>query len=156
MEILMKTYEDRFYPAGHVSIVKDASLAKIRYLFDVYSMEDGKRTGSAEFKTEADDKWLDYEDFVLEYFGFDIKSPNYRDVETELIGWEEEDGTFKTNEEVSERLKKVREEAEAERKEYKPPTKEERLAKLIEWRDNINLQIKELNENPEAADNFWF
>lgn len=151
----MKCYEDRFYPAGHVSIVKDATLAKIRYLFDAYSAEDGKRTGSAEFKTEADDKWLNYEDFVLKYFGFDIKCPDYKDVETELIGWEEEDGTFKTNEEFSELLKKVREEAEADREEYKLPTKEERLARLIEWRDNINQQIKELNENPDA-DNFWF
>ncbi|MFX3625660.1 MAG: hypothetical protein ACE3JP_16885 [Ectobacillus sp.] len=156
MEILMKSYEDRFYPAGYVSIVKDASLAKIRYLFNASSVEDGKRTGSAEFKTEADDKWLDYEDFVLKYFGFDIKSPDYKDVEIELIGREEEDGTFKTNEEVLEQLKKAREEAEAEREEYKSPTKEERLARLIEWRDNINQQIKELNENPEAADNFCF
>ncbi|MDQ0861611.1 hypothetical protein [Bacillus sp. V2I10] len=156
MEILMKSYEDRFYPAGDVSVVKDASLAKIRYLFNVYSAEDGKRTGSALFKTEADDKWLDYEDFVLKYFGFDIKRLNYKDVETEHIGWEDEDGTFKTNEEVSERLKKAREEAEAEREEYKSPTKEERLASLIEWRDRINQQIKELTENPEADDNIWF
>ncbi|PHC41313.1 hypothetical protein COF09_16510 [Bacillus toyonensis] len=155
MEILMKSYEDRFYPAGHVSIVKDATLAKIRYLFDAYSAEDGKRTGSAEFKTEADDKWLNYEDFVLKYFGFDIKRPAYKDVDTEAIGWEE-DGTFMTNEKVLERLKESREEAEVEREEYKSPTKEERLARLIEWRDNINQQIKELNENPEADDYFLF
>ncbi|OZT10638.1 hypothetical protein CHN50_20950 [Priestia aryabhattai] len=96
MEILMKSFEWRFHPAGHVYKTEVNSLIELQLLFYSQCIEDGKRTGEAYFKTESDDKWLEYEEFILKYFKYELRLPQFGYGQLELIGFEDESGNFES------------------------------------------------------------
>ncbi|MHA4067889.1 hypothetical protein ACX16W_22890 [Bacillus cereus] len=141
MEILMKSYEYRFRPVGHVYKAKVNSLAELQRLFSCFCSDDWKRAGEAYFKTEDDDKWLEYEEFILKYFKYQLRLPDLPE-DLELVGFEDGNGMFKSNEEM-------RKEREAESAKNKAPSKEEWLAELISYRKEMEERIKELKEELE-------
>ncbi|MDA1634013.1 hypothetical protein PDK11_14245 [Bacillus cereus] len=138
MKILMKSYEYRFYPAGHVYKIEINSLAELQRVFSSFCSDDGKRAGEACFKTEDDDKWLEYEEFVLKYFKYQLRLPEIQYDKVELIGFEDEDGNLKSDEE----LRKERE----EKLEENLLSSEEWLANLISYKEELDKKIKELKE----------
>ncbi|MED0961989.1 hypothetical protein [Bacillus paramycoides] len=141
MKILMKSYEYRFYPAGHVYKIEINSLAELQSVFSSFCSDDWKRAGEACFKTEDDDKWLEYEEFVLKYFKYQLRLPEIPYDEMELIGFEDENGNLKSNEE----LREEREEKE-EKLEGNVLSGEEWLANLISYKEELDKKIKELKE----------
>ena len=94
MEILMKTYEYRFHPAGHVYKVKVNSMVELQTLFNSRCSDDWKRGGEAYFKTEADSDWLELEEFILRYFKHELRLPTYQNDSIEFLGYEDENGKF--------------------------------------------------------------
>ncbi|ALC53182.1 hypothetical protein ACN91_16820 [Bacillus cereus] len=138
MKILMKSYEYRFYPAGHVYKIEINSLAELQRVFSSFCSDDGKRAGEACFKTEDDDKWLEYEEFILKYFKYQLRLPEIQYDEMEFVGFEDEDGNFKSDEELS----KERE----EKLEGNVLSSEEWLANLISYKEELDKKIKELKE----------
>ncbi|MCU7753201.1 hypothetical protein N7988_11030 [Bacillus cereus] len=138
MEILMKSYEYRFYPAGHVYKIEINSLAELQRVFSSFCSDDGKRAGEACFKKEDDDKWLEYEEFILKYFKYELRLPEIQYDEMDFIGFEDEDGNLKSDEE----LRKERE-GKFEENEL---SSEEWLANLISHKEELDKKIKELKE----------
>lgn len=97
MEILMKSYEQRAYPMGHVFKVEVNSLVDFQHLYRDQCADDGKRTGGAEFKIEMDDRWLKYEEFIFKYFIHELRLPQLV-YELDLIGIEDENGNYESYE----------------------------------------------------------
>lgn len=93
MEFLMKSFEYRCYPAGHIYRVNVKSLTELQHIFRYQCAEDGKRTGSAIFKTEKDEKWLEFEEFVFKYFSHELRLPEL-EYDMDLIGFEDEKGNY--------------------------------------------------------------
>ncbi|MDA2421389.1 hypothetical protein PDN55_15010 [Bacillus cereus] len=141
MKILMKSYEYRFYPAGHVYKIEINSLAELQRVFSSFCSDDGKRAGEACFKTEDDDKWLEYEEFVFRYFKYELRLPEIQYDKMQLIGFEDENGNLESDEE----LRKEREEKE-EKLEENVLGSEEWLANLISYKEELDKKIKELKE----------
>ncbi|MCM3197044.1 hypothetical protein [Priestia megaterium] len=142
MEILMKSFEWRFHPAGHVYKTEVNSLGELQMLFSCYCSDDWKRAGEAYFKTEKDDKWLEYEEFIWKYFKDALRLPQYECEELELIGFEEANGRFKSIEEWHEEGKKEKEKSEE-------PSRKERLDKLTSYKERIDKELEELKKELE-------
>ncbi|PFJ46154.1 hypothetical protein COI99_26245 [Bacillus cereus] len=134
MKILMKSYEYRFYPAGHVYKIEINSLAELQRVFSSFCCDDGKRAGEACFKTEDDDKWLEYEEFIFKYFKCQLRLPEIQYDKMELIGFEDENGNLESDEE----LRKEREENIL--------SSEEWLANSISYKEKLDKKIEELKE----------
>lgn len=98
MEFLMKSFEWRYEPAGDVYKVKVNSLVELQLLFHSQCIDKGKRTGEAYFKTESDDTWLEYEEFIFKYFKYELRLPQFGYEKVRFIGSEDENGNFKSYE----------------------------------------------------------
>ena len=98
MEILIKSYEYRFYPAGHVYKAKIETLEGLKELFYIFKSDDWKRAGQACFKTPYDNEWLEYNEFVLKYFSHQLRPTVTYNLD--LIGFEDSNGRFKSYEEL--------------------------------------------------------
>ncbi|MBV7509618.1 hypothetical protein KW850_31345 [Bacillus sp. sid0103] len=65
-KIQMLTYEDRFYPNGHVHELEEITdPLQLLHLHFIYSAEDGKRTGGVMFKWEKEIEWKTVADFLI-------------------------------------------------------------------------------------------
>ncbi|MCC2326655.1 hypothetical protein [Bacillus wiedmannii] len=138
MEILMKSYEYRFYPAGHVYKIEINSLAELQRVFSSFCSDDGKRAGEACFKTEDDDKWLEYEEFVFKYFKYELRLPEIQYDKMQLIGFEDENGNLESDEELRIEREETLEENVLSSKEW--------LVNLISYKEELDKKIKELKE----------
>ncbi|MGE7695571.1 hypothetical protein ACQKNC_15935 [Lysinibacillus sp. NPDC094177] len=100
MEILIKSYEYRLYPAGHVYKTKIETLRELQELFYRFQSDGWKRAGEACFKTANDDAWLEYEEFILKYFKYQLRRPFISEHDLDLIGFEDQNGRLKSIEEM--------------------------------------------------------